>query len=411
MTTELKTLDRHVRRPTRPRLSRWVKRGLLVTAALAAILALVWGWMPRPVLVAVAVARVGPLEVTVEEDGHTRVRARYVVSAPITGMLERIDLDAGAAIERGTVVARIGAPDPVLLDPRSRDQAVAALAAAGARERTAAAGITRARAAHEVAVTEAGRTQTLAAHGAVAIAVREHDDLAAQVAAQDLAAAEAQHRAAMADVEAARAALHAGGSRGPTSVVAAPISGRILRVVRDSAGPVAAGAPLLELGDPTDLEVVVDVLSSDGARITPGMPVAIAAWGGAHELAGSVVRVEPSAFTRISALGVEEQRVNVIVAIASPPPSLGDGFRVEARVLISRGDALKVPASAVFRDRGEWSVYAIEHGRARLRHVELGRRGRLELEIAKGLAPGTEVILHPSDRVADGARVESGTVD
>jgi HlyD family secretion protein len=188
--------------------------------------------------------------------------------------------------------------------------------------------------------------------------------------------------------------------------VTAPIRGRVLRVLRESAGPIAAGAPLLEVGDTSALEVVVDVLSSDAARIRPGMPCAIEAWGGEASLAGEVQRVEPSARTRISALGIEEQRVNVIVGLAEVPPELGDGFRVEARIVTWRGDhVLAIPASALFRDRGRWAVYAIEDGRARLRPVEVGHRGRLEVEVLSGLAEGAELVLHPSDRIRDGTRL------
>jgi HlyD family secretion protein len=189
--------------------------------------------------------------------------------------------------------------------------------------------------------------------------------------------------------------------------VVAPVAGRVLRVVRDSAGPVVAGAPLVELGDPRALEIVVDVLSSDAVRIATGMPVALEAWGGEHPLRGEVRSVEPSAFTRISALGVEEQRVKVIVAIADPPAELGDGFRVEARIFTWRGDrVMTVPASAVFRDKDRWAVYAVEGGRARARPVEIGHRGRLDVEIVSGLLPGTAVILHPTDQIRDGIAIE-----
>ena len=402
-------LDRHAprtnHRALRHATTRWIKRGLLAVAALGALALLVYAWLPKPVAVETAAAHVSPLEVTVEEDGKTRVHDRYVVAAPISGNLERVELDAGAPIAAGQVLARIVPPDPALLDPRTRDQAAAQLAGAIARERTAGAAVIRARAAAELAARDAERTRQLAATGAVAASARERDDLAAQASAQELAAAQAQQRAAAADVAAARAVLGAGGKPVGAAQVIAPVGGRVLRVVRDSAGPIAAGASIVELGDPRALELVVDVLSSDGARIATGMPVAIAGWGGDHELAGTVTRVEPSAFTKISALGVEEQRVNVIVKLEAPPASLGDGFRVEARIVLWRGEALTVPASAAFRDHGRWAVYAIDAGRARLHPVELGHLGRVDVEIASGLAAGTEVILHPGDRVAEGTRV------
>ncbi|HET9623768.1 MAG TPA: HlyD family efflux transporter periplasmic adaptor subunit, partial [Kofleriaceae bacterium] len=211
-----------------------------------------------------------------------------------------------------------------------------------------------------------------------------------------------------AEVAAARAALGLDApSDRPRSIgVASPASGRVLRVVRDSAGPVVAGAALLEIGDPRALEIVVDVLSSDAARIAPGMAVAIDAWGGERSLTATVREVEPSAFTRISALGVEEQRVKVIADLPDPPAALGDGFRVEARIFTWRGErVLTVPASAVVRDHERWAVYAIEDGRARLRPIELGHRGRLDVEVTGGLAPAAEVILHPTDQIRDGTAV------
>jgi HlyD family secretion protein len=186
----------------------------------------------------------------------------------------------------------------------------------------------------------------------------------------------------------------------------APATGRVLRVVRDSAGPVIAGAPLIEIGDPRALEIVVDVLSSDAARITPGMPVSVEAWGGEPVLRGEVRRVEPSAFTRISALGVEEQRVKVIAAISDPPVALGDGFRIEARIFTWRGERVAiVPASAVFRSKDRWAVYAVENQRARLRPIDIGHRGRLEVEVTGGLTAGATVILHPTDRITDGTAI------
>jgi len=189
--------------------------------------------------------------------------------------------------------------------------------------------------------------------------------------------------------------------------VLAPAAGQVLRVLRDSAGPVAAGTPLLELGDPRNLEVVVDLLSSDAAQVTPGMPVAIERWGGAT-ISGSVRRVEPSAFTRISALGVEEQRVRVIASLDRAPPALGDGFRVEATIVTWHGDdVLAIPGSAVFRDHGEWAVWTENAGRARLAHVTLGHRGRLEVEVLGGIVEGDRVILHPGDNIGEGTRITS----
>jgi HlyD family secretion protein len=255
-------------------------------------------------------------------------------------------------------------------------------------------------------VRDADRARQLAARQAITAVELEHSDLAERLAIEDLGTAELSREVANADVAAARAVVAGGKPAGGAVEVRAPAAGQLLKIVRDSAGPVAAGASLVELGDPHAIEVVVDVLSSDGAQIAPGMQVALEAWGGDHPLAGHVRVVEPSAFTKISALGVEEQRVNVIVALDEDAPrALGDGFRVEARIVTwSASDVLAVPASAVFRDRGRWAVYAVDAGQARLRDVELGHRGRLDIEVT-GLAEGTRVILHPSDRIRDGVAV------
>jgi HlyD family secretion protein len=396
----------HVRRRA---IKTWLKRIGLAAIGLAIVGGIVYAWLPRPVVVDVATVRRGSLAVEVDDDGQTRVRDRFVVSAPITGNLQRIEAEPGTAVAAGEVVARIDPPDPVLLDARSRSEATARLAAAIAHQRGADVAIARATLARDAAVREAARTRVLAQRAAVTAAERERADDQEQLAIRDLAAAETERARAAAEVAAVRAVL---GEPGPsrrdrTIGVTAPATGQVLRVVRDSAGPVAAGAPLVELGDPRALEVVVDVLSSDAARIEPGMAVAIEAWGGDRALAGVVRRIEPSAFTRISALGVEEQRVRVIATVADPPAALGDGFRVEARIFTWRGEhVLTVPASAVFRDKERWAVYAVEGGRARLRPVELGHRGRLDVELASGLGSDATVILHPTDRIADGIAVE-----
>jgi HlyD family secretion protein len=391
---------------TRRAIMRWSKRGALAVLGAGGIAAIVHAWLPTPVEVDVASARRATLEVEIDEDGQTRVLDRFVVSAPITGNLERIDLEAGAAISAGAPLARIRPPDPILLDRRSRDEATARLATATAHRRQADTVIARATAARDAAIREADRARKLAEHGAITASERERDELAERLAREDLAAAELTRTAATAEVDAARAVLGPRGGDGPTATftVTAPAAGQVLRVVRDSAGPVAAGQPLLELGDARKLEVVIDVLSSDAAQITPGMDVSLEGWGGAP-LRGHVRVVEPSAFTRISALGVEEQRVKVIAGVDAPPSPLGDGFRVDARVITWRGDVLAVPASAVFRVRGRWAVYTVEDGRARLRPIELGHRGRLDVEIVRGLADHAVVILHPSDRVGDGVEV------
>jgi len=391
----------------RRRTRRWIKRGLLIVGALAVIAALVYAWLPKPVPVDLATVHRGPLEVTVDDDGQTRVRDRYVVAAPIGGNLLRIELDPGAEVQPGAVVARVTPPEPAILDERTRAAAEARLRAASAQLQQAEAAIRRARVGREAASREAVRTRELARRGAVTGTEREQADDAENVARSELVQAEMSRAAADAEVAAARAALGQGvPASSETIPITAPTGGRVLRLLRESAGPVAAGTPLIEMGDLRALEVVIDVLSSDAARIAIGAPAWIEAWGGDHPLAGRVREIEPSAFTRISALGIEEQRVNVILAIDHPPPQLGDGFRVEARIVIWRGDdVLQIPASAVFRDRERWAVYVIEDGRARLQPVELGHRGKIEVEVRAGLPDQAVVIVHPGDRITDGVRI------
>ncbi|HEY5950113.1 MAG TPA: efflux RND transporter periplasmic adaptor subunit [Kofleriaceae bacterium] len=380
---------------------------MLVLLALAIAGGLVYAWLPKPVGVEVTTVRRTDLSVEVAEEGQTRVRDRFVVAAPISGNLQRIDLEPGASVAAGAALARIEPPDPALLDERTRSEAEAHLAAARAHQRRAQTAIARAQLARDSAARETTRTRKLLDHAAVPATELERAELAEQLAIRDLAAAETDRASAIAEVAAARAVLGTPDHTGRNVVtVTAPTSGEVLRIVRDSAGPVLGGSPLLELGDLSALEIVIDVLSSDATQIEPGMPVAIEGWGGAP-LAAKVRHVEPSAFTRISALGVEEQRVKVIAELVAPAPRLGDGFRVEARIFTWHGaSVLVIPANAAFRDRGAWAVYVVENGRARLRPIEMGHRGRLDVEVTRGLAEGAQIVLHPSDRVRDGARVE-----
>lgn len=396
------------RRVNRCAIMRWVKRIALVLGGAAIVALIVRAWMPKPVEIEVGtVARV-PLDVEVNEEGQTRVRDRFVVSAPIGGTLQRIELEPGMVVDAGAPLAAIEPPAPPLLDERTRREAVARLDAALAHERAAGVAIGRAQAARDAAVREADRARTLLQRGAIPAAERDRAETEEELAIRGLAAARAERLAAAAEVSAGRAILgtERGGTARSTLPVVSPVRGAVLRVLRESTGPVAPGAPLLEIGDLGAIEVAVDVLSRDAARIVPGMRCFVGGWGGDADLRGTVRRVEPSAFTRISALGVEEQRVKVIVALDSAPPTLGDGFRVDARIITWHGDdVLTVPASAVFRDREHWAVYAVEDGRARLVPVELGHRGRLHVEVTSGVAAGTTIVLHPSDSVRDGVRV------
>jgi HlyD family secretion protein len=386
---------------------------LLACAALGALGGLVWLLRAEPVRVEVGAVDRGPLEGTVDEEGRTRVRHRYVIAAPVSGGLERIVLDEGDPVAPGDVVARVS---PAPLDPRATAQAQARLEAAIALQGGARARIAQAKAALAQAERELRRARTLAAAGTVSDQVLEQAELAHTSRSEDLHAAREAEDAAAHEVQAARAALLAAGGGAPEAggrgrdafvEVRSPASGHVLRVFEESQRVVAVGTPLLEVGDPADLEIVVDVLSADAVRVPPGAEMRIEAWGGEGPLRARVRRVEPSGFTKLSALGVEEQRVNVIGDFVDAPGSLGDGYRVEARIVVWRGDdVVRVPTSALFRRGEDWHVFRVEDARARLCAVEIGERGRDAAQVLAGIEPGSAVVLHPTDRVADGVRVE-----
>ncbi|MDX2093005.1 MAG: HlyD family efflux transporter periplasmic adaptor subunit [Kofleriaceae bacterium] len=386
---------------------RWAKRGTFALVIALVVAMIVRAFIPQPLVVETTSIERGSLEVEIIEDGRTRVRERYIVSAPISGELERIELDAGAQVASGAVLARLRPMQSALLDERTRSEANARLDASSVAERQAVTAIARARLARDAAVREADRARRLEQQAAITTAERERAELAERLAHEDLATAELQRQAAQAERAAARAILVAPASPNASHIVElrAPAAGKILRVHRDSAGPITAGTPLVELADLAGLEVVVDVLSSDAAHIAPGMEVRVSP-GGTASIPGVVRVVEPAAFTRVSALGVEEQRVNVIAALTAPPANLGDGFRVDATIITWRGaDVVVAPASALFRDRGRWAVYVVVGNKARLQPIEIGHRGRLAVEVTHGLAVGDRVISHPSDRVTDGTAV------
>lgn len=392
---------------TRPRAAaanrhtrRWLP-GLALALLLGLIAA---GFWPRPMPVETAPVTRGPLRVFLTEEGKTRIKHRYLVAAPVSGQLRRITLDPGDAVCAGeTVVAVIEPLPPALLDARSRELATARRAAAAEQ-------VERARAALRFATNELQRFQRLFAEGTVSIQELEVAQWRAEAAARELGVAEG----ALREAEAALAEFggSAGGAAPARSVteVRAPASGCVLRVFDPSARVVSAGTPLLEVGDPADLEVVIEMLSRDGAALAPGTPVELDQWGGPQVLQARVRRVEPAAFTKVSALGVEEQRVNVIADLLSPPEArrgLGDGYRVEARVVVWEADAVvRVPSGALFRRGGEWAAFVVENGRARLRAVKAGRAGAQEVQVLEGLQPGETVILHPGNRIRDGQRVK-----
>ncbi len=358
------------------------------------------GLWPRPVPVETTPARRGALRATVTEEGKTRIRHRYLVSAPVTGQLRRIDLKPGAEITEGrSVVAVIDPVKPALLDARTRSLAEA-------RRDTAAANLAKALKAHEFAASELRRFEQLYQGKTVSIQELEAVQWRETAASKDKTVAESAFR--QADAELAEFTTTPVTNQPPTEVFA-PASGRVLRVFEESARVVSAGTPLMEVGDPTSLEVVVEVLSRDGAVIAPGTLVELHQWGGDHPLQAATRLVEPAAFTKVSALGVEEQRVNLIADIVTPPeqrPRLGDGFRVEARIIVWEADnVLKVPAGAVFRRGADWAVFVVDGSHARLRVVKTGRSSGTEVQILEGLGEGDAVVLYPGDRVTDGQRI------
>jgi HlyD family secretion protein len=392
------------------RVRTYIKWTIVGLAGSAAVLALVLAWMPKPVVVDLALVDRGPLEVTVDEDGRTRVKDRFVVSAPLAGTLLRPALHAGDTVRQGQVVARLAPLVSPLLDPRSRSEAEARVSAAEAALAQARTAIPRARAALDFARQDARRRRALFQGGAMSAEETERAELQERTRSEELASAEFGFRVAEAELRQARAALgQLDAGAGTEFVVRSPVHGRVLRLFQESEAPMSVGASILEIGDPSALEVVVDVLTADAVDIRPGVPVRIEQWGGETALAGHVHRVEPSAFTRISALGVEEQRTNVIVDLDDPPDrwaGLADGFRVESRIVVWRAaDIVRVPTGAVFRHGQDWAVYVVSDGRARLKVVEMGRRNAAQAQVLGGLNVGDVVVVYPGDDVVDGARV------
>jgi HlyD family secretion protein len=378
--------------PTKP--FRWLPYG----AGLALLVALGFGLRPRPATVETARAVTGALRATVSEEGKTRIRQRYVVSSPVTGQLRRVPFKPGAEITPDSVVAVIQPMAASPLDARSR-------ALAEARRSAATATLEKTIAVQKLAAGELKRVQAMFAAGTVSPQDVDSVQIRETNAARDVATAEGALRAA--EAELAEAAP--GDASSKLIEVRAPVAGRVLHVFQESERPVTAGTPVLDVGDPADLEVVVELLSRDGAALSPGTRVELEQWGGPKPLDARVRLVEPAAFTKISALGVEEQRVNVVADIVTPlaeRPTLGDNFRVEARVIVWEDPkVLKVPVSALFRHGSEWSAYVVRDGRAALVPVQAGRSSGTETQVLGGLKEGDEVILYPGDRVQDGMRV------
>ena len=370
---------------------------------------------PQPAKVEVAAVKKGLFEQTVEEDGKTRVRERYIVSAPLAGRLARIALKAGDEVNKGTAVAVLSPAAPGMIDARTARELSERVGVAAAGLDQARANTARAEATFEQAQIDLTRQKQLQGEGFVAPAALDQAQLALRVRTRELEAARFARDGAAHDLAQARAALmraqEGAAAKRPRAAwgIESQVAGRVLRVLQESETTVALGTPLLEIADPRDLEIVVDVLSTDGARIRPGNRVAVDAGAGTR-LEGRVRRVEPAAYTKVSALGVEEQRVNVIIDIVSPPEqwrALGDQFRVDARIVVfEQADSVIVPVAALFRDGDGWAVFAVAGGRAEKRRVELGGRTPIEARAKAGLAAGDTVIVYPGDTIADGKRVD-----
>ena len=393
----------------------WDRRVAIGAVVVLVLGLLVYGFWPAATPVSIDEVTRDSLRVTVEEEGETQLRERYVVSAPTTGYLKRVPGEAGDAVRRGEVLARLATLPAKVLDASD-------YAAAEAQVRAARAALQRTK--EEARGTEAELTyaqdeyrRLQALHEQGTASQQQLDQ--ARVAFQK---ARAQHRAARQAVEQAQGELEAARSRiGSPNVsaealpsrtsVRSPVSGQILQVHQQSAGVVQAGTPLVTVGDPDSLEVAVDVLSSDAVRITEGTPVELVRWGGGGTLSGQVRVVPPQGRTEISALGVEEQRVEVLVDFTTEPSQrarLGAGYRVVARFVTWAGaDVLQVPQSALFRHDGGWAVFAVREGRARRQPVEVGHRSGLWAEITEGLREGARVVTHPGDQLSDGVRVEA----
>ncbi len=409
-------------RPANPRgvwrkIGTWLRSLLLILVCALIAAGIVYGLWPKPIEVDTAVVERGALTVSVLEEGRTRIRHRYVVSPPVSGHLHRVEHRAGARVHAGeTVLARIEAEPAGFLDPRARAQAEARLKAAETAVLQRQSEIERIEEELEHARRDFERTDELFERGAVSRERWDASDNRLRVLQRELHTGEFAVRVAEFEAEQARAALTQLAFPTPEQPeplqIVAPVDGYVLNVFEENARTITAGTPIMEVGDPGDLEAEIELLSSDAVAVTPGAEVTIERWGGEEPLRGEVSLVERGGFTKVSALGVEEQRVIVRVDFVDKPPAdleLGDRFRVEARIVTWHGDdVLKVPTGALFRRGTEWMVFAVDEGAAHLRAVEIGRNSGTEAEVLSGLSEGDRVIVYPPDEVSDGSRVATG---
>ncbi len=408
----------------------WKRAAIFTLVGLALATAIYLGMRPQPLAVETAAARVGPLEITVEEEGKTRLRDRFVVAAPVAGILRRHNWKVGDLLPAGQPLAYLAPLRAEVLDTRRLSETEARLQAASAaregadaRLQSAQEQVKAAEADAEYWKQQAAREEKLLSSGDLPLSRldRTRSELkraeATLLAAQQaVALARTEINRTRADVEAARAAASNPGLRQPSNAplipVLSPVTGRVVRVIRQSESPVALGEPILELGNTRALEIEVELLSADAVKVGSGTPVRLTRWGGDTTLEARVRLVEPTGFTKLSALGVEEQRVRVIADLVSPEEQwqrLGEGYRVEAAFVLWSGDqVLQLPSSALFREGGQWAVFVVADGHARRRPVEIGQRNGLSAQVLSGLRAGELIITHPDDKVRDGVAVLAG---
>lgn len=374
--------------------------------ALAVVALVVLVLLPDAIPVDVAAVERGPMRVTVDDQGETRSHDRFVVVAPVAGRMSRIALHDGDAVAEGQVIVQIA---PLPMSAREREEQIARVASAEATQREAEERLRHAEEDLAQAKRERQRVEKLLSSGVVSEQAAEQARNLEVTSANEAEAARFRARSAAAEVKVARSGLlGAQAQSGPGALVRirAPVAGRILRIPDPSERVVAAGTTLLTLGDLRKLEVVIELLSSEAVKVQPGMPVLLEGWGGSEPIRAQVRVVEPYAVTKVSALGIEEKRVNIIADFVDPPGPLGDGFRVTARIITwSEDSVLKVPTSALFRCGEEWCVFSIEGQRAMSRTVEIGHRNALEAEVVQGLDEGELVIRHPGNQIEEASRV------
>ncbi|MDR3370118.1 HlyD family efflux transporter periplasmic adaptor subunit [Rhodoferax sp.] len=389
----------------------WKRRTVLLLTGVIVVWGLYAGLRPQAVEVDMAQVSRAALRATLEQEGRTRVLERYTVTAPVAGYARRIALNVGDAVQRDDVLAVLEPLRAEPLDPRQHAEALARIAAAQANVSALQQRANASASTASLAQMQLQRTQSLRLQGHVSAAAEDQAAAQAQSSQADLRSAQFAVTTAQHDLEAARAVLHYAttGSASPQVAVRAPVAGRVLKIVHKSEGSVATGQALVEIGDPHALEVEVDLLSADAVRIHPGTRVVFERWGGDGTLEGVVRLIEPAAFTKVSALGVEEQRVWVIVSFTSPASrwqGLGDGYRVEASFILWEGqDILQIPASALFREGNGWATFVVMNGKTSKRVVQVGQRNGLQAQILSGVQVDEQVISHPDDRVREGVAV------